>query len=107
MRKIKIEWAVGALENLDQIEEFIARENPTAAIKTVLRIVDRVENELALFPSAGRPGRVDGTRELIFPDLPYIVIYTVRRSTVYVVRVFHTSQDFKHVARAVKTNIDQ
>ena len=71
MRKTKIEWAAGALANLDQIEQFIARDNSTAATNTVIRIIDRVENELSLFPSAGHSGRVDGTRENVFPDLPY------------------------------------
>lgn len=102
MRKSKIEWSVGAQRNLDQIEQVIARDNHEAAINTVLRIIDRVQNELALFPSSGRPGRVDGTRELVFPDLPYIVIYTVRRSTVFVIRVFHTSRDFQRLVRAIK-----
>ena len=99
MRKSKIEWSAGAQRNLDQIEQFIARDNPVAAINTVLRIVDRVENELVLFPSSGRPGRVDGTRELVFTDLPYIVVYTVRQSSVFVIRIFHTSQDFQRIVR--------
>ncbi len=99
MRRIKIEWTAGALANLDQIEQFIARENPTAAVNTILKIIDRVESELALFPSAGRPGRVDGTRELVFTDLPYIVVYTVRQSSVFVIRVFHASQDFQRIVR--------
>ena len=104
MRKTQIEWAAGALANLDQIEQFIARDNPTAAANTVIRIIDRVEKELSLFPSAGRPGRVDGTREIVFPDLPYIVVYTVRRSTVFIIRVFHTSQDFQRLAHSITPN---
>jgi addiction module RelE/StbE family toxin len=101
LRKSKIEWSDGALKNLEQIEAFIARKNPSAGSDTVLRIIERVESELTVFPSAGRPGRVDGTRELIFPDLPYIAVYAVRRYTVFVVRVFHTSQDFQRVARSI------
>jgi len=101
LRRTKIEWAAGALANLDQIEQFIACDNPTAAANTVIRIIDRVENELSIFPSAGRPGRVDGTKEIVFPDLPYIVVYTVRRSTVFIIRVFHTSQDFQRLARSI------
>lgn len=104
MRKVKIEWSVGAQRNLDQIEQFIVRDNPAAAIDTVLRIIDRVESELALFPSAGRPGRVDGTRELVFPDLPYIVAYTVQQSTVFIIRIFHTSRDFQGLIRSIKIN---
>lgn len=101
MQKIKIEWTEGALANLDQIEQFIARDNQTAAVNTVLKIIDRVENELSLFPASGRPGRVDGTKEIVFSDLPYIVIYTVRSSTVFVIRVFHTSQDFRRLVKSL------
>jgi toxin ParE1/3/4 len=101
LQKIKIQWTEGALTNLDQIEQFIARDNPRAAVNTVLKIIDRVENELSLFPASGRPGRVDGTKEMIFSDLPYIVIYTVRSFTVFIIRVFHTSQDFRRLAQTL------
>lgn len=97
MRKYKIEWSAGSQFNLEDIEEYIARDNPAAGARTVLRIMDQAEAVLSLFPSGGRPGRVDGTRELVFADLPYIVIYTTQRFTVYIVRVFHTSQDFQRI----------
>jgi plasmid stabilization system protein ParE len=67
--------------------------------ETVLRIMDQAEAILSLFPSGGHPGRVDGTRELVFADLPYIVIYATQRFTVYIVCVFHTPQDFQRVMR--------
>lgn len=97
MRKYKIDWSAGSQFNLEEIEEYIARENPQAAAKKVLAIIDSVESVLSLFPSGGRPGRVDGTREFVLTDLPYIVIYTTQRFTVYIVRVFHTSQDFQRI----------
>ena len=99
MHKYKVEWSAGAQFNLEDIEEYIARDNPAAAASTVLRIIDQVETVLSLFASGGRPGRVDGTRELVVADLPYIAIYTTYRSTVYIVRVFHTSQDFQRLVR--------
>jgi len=104
LRKYKIDWSAGSQFNLEEIEEYIARENPQAAAKTVLAIIDRVESVLSFFPSGGRPGRVDGTREFVFTDLPYIVIYTTQRFTVYIVRVFHTSQDFQRI-RFVDSNL--
>ena len=100
MRKYKIEWSAGSQFNLEDIEEYIARDNPAAGARTVLKIMDQTEAILSLFPSGGRPGRVDGTRELVFADLPYIVIYTTQSFTVYIVRVFHASQDFQRVVHS-------
>jgi plasmid stabilization system protein ParE len=42
---------------------------------------------LLTFPNRGRPGKNEGTRELVMSPLPYIVVYTVREDAVYVVRI--------------------
>jgi len=44
---------------------------------------------LADHPGIGRPGRVDGTRELVIPGLPYVIAYLHRGDTVTVLRVLH------------------
>lgn len=66
----------------------MARDNPGAAINTVLRVLEAVEG-LAEHPNIGRPGRVPGTRELVVSGTPYIAIYRVRTNTVWVLRVLH------------------
>jgi len=43
-------------------------------------------------PYIGRPGRVEGTRELLFPPMPYIAVYRVHEETIEVWRIYHTSQ---------------
>jgi len=70
LRKSKLSALQAPRKNLDQVDQFIALENQTAATNTVIRIIDRVENELSLSPSAGHSGRVDGTCEIVFQDLP-------------------------------------
>lgn len=40
----------------------------------------------------GRPGRIPGTRELIFPSLPYIVPYRIRGEIVEILSVFHAAR---------------
>jgi toxin ParE1/3/4 len=42
----------------------------------------------------GRPGRVIGTRELIVPGTPYVVAYRVRESTMEVLAVMHSAQQW-------------
>jgi len=44
---------------------------------------------LADHPGMGRPGRVDGTRELVIAGLPYVVAYFHQGDTVTVLRVLH------------------
>lgn len=94
---MRIEWSKGAEINLDSIEAYIAQDNPIAAAKTVLKIVKRTSTQLSKHPASGKAGRVDGTRELIFTDIPYIVIYTIQQEIIFIVRVFHTAQDFDNL----------
>ena len=67
---------------------FIARDNPAAAARVVEAITSTVEL-LARHPALGRPGRVEGTRESVVPDTPYLVPYRVRGRAVEILRVFH------------------
>jgi toxin ParE1/3/4 len=61
-------------------------------------VVDRILDALQLlelFPESGRPGRVEGTRELVVPRRPYIVVYQVDREleAVRVQSVMHGARD--------------
>lgn len=85
---MRIRWLRTALANLDHEAEYIAGDNPQAAVQTVARIREAVER-LASHPWSGRPGRVPGTRELVVPGTPYLVPYRVRGNTVEILRVFH------------------
>ena len=50
------------------------------------------------FPSAGRPGRVRGTRELVIDRTPYIVAYRVRGDEVFILRVLRGARSWqKHL----------
>ncbi len=84
--RLEIRWLKRALANLDAEAAFIARENPAAAARVVDVIATTVEL-LAEHPALGRPGRVEGTRELVVPDTPYLVPYRVRGRAVEILRV--------------------
>jgi len=83
-----------AVDDLTHIHSWIAADNPSAAagvIETILAGIGR----LTLYPSMGRAGLVDGTREWVVPRLPYIVVYQADAATdeLRVIAVFHGAQE--------------
>jgi plasmid stabilization system protein ParE len=44
------------------------------------------------FPELGRPGRVDGTHELVIQRTPYIAAYRIAGNTAFILRVMHGAQ---------------
>jgi toxin ParE1/3/4 len=89
--RLEIRWLKRALANLDAEAAFIARDHPAAAGRVVEAIARRWNCSLGIPPGAAldRPGRVEGTRELVVPDTPYLVPYRVRGHAVEILRVFH------------------
>jgi toxin ParE1/3/4 len=65
-----------AEDDLDQIFAWIARDNPRAAADVISRIRNQINRlETDSLAHMGRPGLVEGTRELI--EYPYIIVYKV------------------------------
>lgn len=83
---MRVRYTPQAGRDLTEIFRFIARDNPAAAAQTIER-AERLAALLGHVPFAGRRGRVAGTREMVVPDLPYIVVYRVRRDAVEIVSV--------------------
>ena len=86
---MNIVWSPESIEDLVALRAYIAEDNPTAARRVVLHIVQNLEQLLPDNPSIGRAGRVPGTRELVIPGTPYIVPYRVQRTTIQILRVYH------------------
>jgi toxin ParE1/3/4 len=89
---MKLRWSPEAIDDLVSIRDYVARDDPAVAVDVVRTIMAIVAQQLPRFPHAGRAGRVDGTRELVVPGLPFIVPYRVRRDVIEVVRVYHASR---------------
>jgi len=88
---VRLEWSRSALEDRDNVFDYIAQDHPQAAVMVDDRIRARVEI-LSKFPKMGRPGRIEGTRELMISRTPYIVAYRVEGETVRILRVLHGAQ---------------
>lgn len=88
---MRVRWLRRALLNLDEEASYIAADDPVTARLVVVRVLDAVA-QLADQPGLGRPGRVPNTRELVVARTRYIVPYRVKRQTVEILRIFHTSR---------------
>jgi plasmid stabilization system protein ParE len=80
--------------HLDAIAKYISERDPAAAQRVGARIRESVEL-LDGFPNMGRDGQLFGTRELIVPGLPYIVVYRAERGrepAVAILGVYHGAQ---------------
>ncbi|HEX6441896.1 MAG TPA: type II toxin-antitoxin system RelE/ParE family toxin [Stellaceae bacterium] len=88
---MEIVWRPSALDDLEQARRYVAEHNPRAAARLWDRILKSIER-LAALPGLGRPGRVEGTRELVVPRTPYIVAYTVIGDQVMILSVIHSSR---------------
>ena len=88
---MNISWSRTAAENLSRIFEYIRPDNPSAAEHVVRTIYDSA-GSLESFPYRGRVGRVDGTRELVLPSLPFVIVYRVLEDAVEIATVIHGAQ---------------
>ena len=86
-----LRWTRRALMRLDQVGSYIEKEDPQAAARVVARLVSSVDL-LTEQPAMGRVGRIKGTRELVFADIPYIIPYRVQPTTIEVLTVMHAAQ---------------
>jgi toxin ParE1/3/4 len=88
---MKIVWSPQAATDFAGIVDYIHQQNPSAAERVARAIFESVTS-LESFPDRGRPGRVNGTRELVLPSLPFIVVYRIKRHAIEIARVLHGSQ---------------
>ncbi len=88
-----LEWSVLARADRKAIFDYIEADNPRAAVAVDERIRAYIGG-LARFPQMGRPGRIEGTRELVISRTPYIAAYRVAGETVRVLRVLHGAQQW-------------
>jgi addiction module RelE/StbE family toxin len=89
---LRLRWTRLAESDLDNIADYIGQDNPAAAARVILELIDQAESSLTRHTALGRPGRVLGTRELIVGGLPYVIPYRVRDDDIEILRVLHTSR---------------
>ena len=88
-----LRWTTPATQDLSNIIRHIQQDNPEAAAKVAGILFDGC-GTLRQFPRRGRKGRMEGTRELVFPGLPYIVVYRIQDQDLEILRIYHGAQDW-------------
>jgi toxin ParE1/3/4 len=91
---MQVRWSPKAAANLNSIVSHIRKDNREAALNTAREIYERA-GALSRFPNRGRIGRVEGTRELPLPPLPFVLVYRVHAYAVEISNILHGAQDWK------------
>jgi addiction module RelE/StbE family toxin len=89
--KRRVRWTRRARRRLHELGLYIEARNPAAAARMVTKIARSIER-LGREPGRGRPGRIDGTRELVIVGTPYLVAYRVHVNDVEILTIQHGAQ---------------
>ena len=89
---MRVRWTPAAAADLERIGIYLKDRYPHYRQPTMLKLHEAIRS-LKESPHRGRLGREDGTRELLFPPMPYIAVYRVREQDIEVLRIYHAAQD--------------
>lgn len=85
-------WTPEAINDRDDIYEYIETDNPAAALALDEFFSARAAHLLD-HPDSGRVGRVSGTRELVVHP-HYMLVYDVQGTRVRILSVVHTARQW-------------
>lgn len=87
-------WKLAAIADRKRIAQYIARDNPVAAVELVDVLIEQA-GRLDANPKMGRPGRMQGTRESVAHP-HYVIVYHLigKPAQVEILRVLHTAQQW-------------
>jgi addiction module RelE/StbE family toxin len=89
----RVRWSPAAADDLERIADYL-RENHPHFLESTIEKLYRAAVSLRQFPNRGRWGKLEGSRELVLPRLPYIIVYSVDQQLVNILRIMHTSPDW-------------
>ena len=89
---MRIRWTPAAAADLQSISDYLKEHHPHYRQPTLRKLYETIRS-FKQAPYRGRPGGEEGTREILFPPLPYIAVYRVTEQTIEVLRVYHGAQE--------------
>ena len=86
---MRIEWSVDAVSDLQQISEYLEHAGNLQTANRITRTIYDTVQGLRVMPNRGRDGRIENTRELMVPRLPYFVVYRIIGERVLILNIVH------------------
>lgn len=87
----RVQWHPQAIADVKAVISF-GQSRWLAQSEALARHVIQVVAQLATFPTSGRVGAVQDTRELMLSPYPLTLVYEVYKESVVVLRVYHQRQ---------------
>jgi len=88
----RVRWTQPAARDLTNICDYIKGHESAESARRVALALFTAVSSLDRFPRRARLGRKAGTRELVLPGLPYLVIFRIREGIAEVLRILHGAQ---------------
>jgi len=95
--KVSVIWTLEAVQDREDIWNYIAEHNPRAAAK-IDSLFSKTITYLIENPHLGQVGKVLGTREFI-PHEGYRLIYEIKEKTVWILALVHTARQWPPAQR--------
>lgn len=86
---LSIKWTALARQDILEATKHALEDDPGKAEKLASTIFKAVE-QIALFPGSAPPGRIEGTRQLSLPKLPFVIVYKIGFTDLHILRILHT-----------------
>jgi len=91
---MKIVWSDQARREWQEQYRFYLSRNPDAARRMRQAIMDAA-SRVRDFPRMGKPGRVEGSRELAIAGTPFLIVYDENPARVEIVHFYHGRQNWQ------------
>ena len=89
---MQVRWTFEALKDLDEAVAYITEFEDRDTAREIACTIKAAAKRLAHLPNRGRLGLVEGTRELLVPDLPYFFVFWIQQERVEILRLMHFSR---------------
>ena len=96
---MQVRWTIEALNDLDEMIAYIAEFESRETAKKIAFAIKIAAKSLAKLPNRGRPGLVEGTREILVPKLPYFFVFWIQQERVEILRLMHFSRKWPRSAQ--------
>ncbi|GHS91512.1 toxin Y4kP [Synergistales bacterium] len=93
VKNMRLQFTKLANEDLNHAYDYIAQDNPSTANAVIERIAKAVAT-IREYPSIGKKGRVNGTREFLASNTPFVLVYRINKNVLHILTILHTSKNY-------------